>query len=66
MFQAIRRLFCNHRVLHVIRYHASVVPHAWVPKLLYVDKHCVHNFIQCVHCQKVFHTQQLERLYDTK
>lgn len=61
-----RQLFCFHRTVRVIRYHKKAVPAAWVGKELYVDDLDVVNFVQCVHCDKIFSTNQKEKLRAAK
>lgn len=61
----LKQLFCKH-VLEVARYHQSVVPSKSRKKLLYIDKHKVHNFIQCGKCGKVFDTAQRDKLFDAE
>lgn len=61
----LKQLFCKH-VLEVARYHQSVVHPELSKKLLYIDRHKVHNFIRCGKCGKVFDTNQREKLFDTE
>jgi hypothetical protein len=61
----LKQLFCKH-VLGVTRYHQSVVPPDLSKKLLYIDRHQVHNFIQCGKCGKVFDTAQRGKLFDSE
>lgn len=60
----LRALWCRHGTVRVVRCHSNVVPDDWRYKLLYVDRYKVHNFVQCVHCDKVLETDQQEHLYD--
>jgi hypothetical protein len=64
MFAALRQLLCQHNIVRVIRWHRECVPQAWKTRLLYVDRHHVHNFVQCVSCSKVLSVDQKERLYE--
>lgn len=66
LLKALLKLVCPHRAVRVIRYHASCVPEAWKPKLLYIDRHDVHNFVQCTCCGHILNTDQRETLADAK
>jgi hypothetical protein len=59
----IQRL-CRHSVVRVIRFHRGVVRPDMQGKQLYVDRHNVHNFVECCRCQCVLKTKQRERLYE--
>lgn len=57
---AIRRFFCKHDVVHIIRYHRNCVTPDMVKKLLYIDRLKVHNFVQCCKCGEILYTNQFE------
>jgi hypothetical protein len=61
----LKQLFCKH-ILEVVRYHQSVVQPELRKKLLYIDRHKVHNFIQCGKCGTVFDTAQRDKLFDSE
>lgn len=60
----LKALVCRHSVVEVVRWHRNSVPENQKDKLLYVDRHKVHNFVQCRKCRTVLGTYQIERLYE--
>jgi hypothetical protein len=62
----LKAVLCRHSVVRVIRRHALTVPRYMRSRLLYVDRHNVHCFVQCTHCNKVLRVAQTERLYEER
>lgn len=63
MIAALKRIFCTHRFLHVIRWHRNCVTREMRGKELYIDVHRVHCFVQCCRCKRIFNTDQREYLF---
>ena len=59
-----KKLFCRHNNVHVIRWHPDVLrPDMTRKTLLYVDELGVYNFVECLKCKKILHSNQSQKLF---
>jgi hypothetical protein len=58
--------YCGHPRVTIVRWHPDVVLPHMKDKLLYVDRHGVHCFVQCTQCKAFISGQLFEPIFDSK